>query len=85
LIAEQKFVEFFDEKVCDNFGKRHEPSHGEVALERSGTVNNADPGTENESVTAVEGGGWLDDDRSRRIRDEIFGKIPYLAHQLSVF
>jgi hypothetical protein len=27
----------------------------------------------------VEGGSWLDDDVSHRIRHEIFDEIPYLA------
>jgi hypothetical protein len=33
----------------------------------------------------VEGDDWLDGDRSRRVRHEIFGEIPYPARQLSVF
>jgi hypothetical protein len=51
----------------DYFGKRHEASlrvrrHGEAALEGSGTVSSADPGTEEEGVAAVAGDGWLDED-----------------------
>jgi hypothetical protein len=59
--------------------------HGEAALEGSSTVSSADPGTEDEGVTAVEGDGWLDVDRSRRVRHVISGESPYLARQLSVF
>jgi hypothetical protein len=33
----------------------------------------------------VESDGWLDDDRSRRVRHEIFSEVPYLARELSVF
>jgi hypothetical protein len=33
----------------------------------------------------VEGDGWLHEARSRRVRHMIFGEIPYLARQLSVF
>jgi hypothetical protein len=79
-------------KFCcrDDFRKRHEPSlrvrgHGEVVLERASVVSDANPGTEEEGVVAVERGGWLDDDGSCRVRHEIFGEIPYLACQLSVF
>jgi hypothetical protein len=50
-----------------------------VALEGPNAVSNADQGTEDEGVAAVESGGWLDDDGSRRVRHEIFGEIPYLA------
>jgi hypothetical protein len=54
-------------------------------LEGSIAVSSADPGTEAEGVAAVEGDSWLDVDRNRRVRHEIFGEIPYLARQLSVF
>jgi hypothetical protein len=54
-------------------------------LQGSGAVSSADPGAEDEGVTAVEGDGWLDEDGSRRVRHMIFGEIPYLARQLSVF
>jgi hypothetical protein len=50
-----------------------------VALEGSSAVSDANPGAEDEGVAAVESGGWLDDDGSRRVRHEIFGEIPYLA------
>jgi hypothetical protein len=33
----------------------------------------------------VEGDGWLEVDRSRRVRHMISGESPYLARQLSVF
>jgi hypothetical protein len=56
-----------------------------VALEGPSAVSDANPGTEDEGVAAVESGSWLDDDGSRRVRHDIFGKIPYLAHLLSVF
>jgi hypothetical protein len=54
-------------------------------LEGSSAVSSADPGAEDEGVAALEGDGWLDEDGSRRVRHVIFGKIPYLARQLSVF
>jgi hypothetical protein len=54
-------------------------------LKRSSTFSSADPGTKDEGVAAVEGDGWLDVYRSRRVRHEIFGESPYLARQLSVF
>jgi hypothetical protein len=54
-------------------------------LEGSSAVSSANPGAEDEGVTAVEGGGWLDVDRSRQVRHVISGEIPYLARQLSVF
>jgi hypothetical protein len=54
-------------------------------LEGSGTFSSAHPGPEDEGIAAVESNDWLDEDRSRRVRHEIFGEIPYLARQLSVF
>jgi hypothetical protein len=54
-------------------------------LKRSSAISSADPGPEDEGVAAVEGDGCLDEDWSRRVRHEIFGAIPYLARQLSVF
>jgi hypothetical protein len=54
-------------------------------VERSSAVSSADPGAEDEGVAAVEGDGWLDEDGSRRVLHMIFGEIPYLARQLSVF
>jgi methionine synthase II (cobalamin-independent) len=90
LIEKRKFAELAGEFTRDNFRKRHEAGlrvglHGEAALERSSAVSSADPGAEDEGVAAVEGDGWLDADRSRRVRRVISGKIPYLARQLSVF
>jgi hypothetical protein len=90
MVEEQNFAELAGEFACDNFRKRHETGlrvgrHGEAALERSRAVSSADPSTENEGVTAVEGDGWLEVDRSRRVRHVISGESPYLARQLSVF
>jgi hypothetical protein len=90
LIEERNFAELAGEFARDYFGKRHEASlrvgrHGEAALERSSTVSSADLGTEDEGVAVVEGDGWLDVDRSRRVRHVISGEIPYLVRQLSVF
>jgi hypothetical protein len=90
LVVERNFAEFSGEIARDYFGKRQEPSlrvgwHGETVLERSGAVSSADPGAEDEGVAALEGDGWLDEDGSRRVRHVIFGEIPYLARQLSVF
>jgi hypothetical protein len=90
LIEERNFAEFAGEFARDYFKKCHEASllfgqHGEAALEGSIAVSSVDPGTEAEGVAAVEGDSWLDVDRNRRVRHEIFGEIPYLARQLSVF
>jgi hypothetical protein len=90
LVVERNFAEFSGEFARDYFGKRHEPSawvgsHGEAALEGSGTVSDAHPRPEDEGVTAVESNDWLDEDSSRRVRHEIFGENPCLARQLSVF
>jgi hypothetical protein len=90
LVVERNFAEFSGEIARDYFGKHHEPSlrvgrHGEAALEGSGAVSSVDPGAEDEGVATVEGDGWLDEDGSRRVRHMIFGEIPYLARQLSVF
>jgi hypothetical protein len=90
LVVERNFTEFSGEIACDYFGKCHEPSlwvgrHGEAALEGFGAVSSTDPGAEDEGVVVVEGDGWLDEDGSRRVRHMIFGEIPYLARQLSVF
>jgi hypothetical protein len=86
----RNFAELAGEFARDNFRKRHKASlrvgrHGEAALEGSRTISSADPSTENEGVAAVEGDGWLDVDRSRRVCHVISGEIPYLARQLSVF
>jgi hypothetical protein len=90
LVEERNFTEFAGEFASDYFGKCHEPSLwvgrlGEAALEGSDAVGSADPGTEDEGVATVEGGGWLDVDGSCRVRHVISGESPYLAHQLSVF
>jgi hypothetical protein len=90
MFGERNFAELTGEFACDNFWKRHEASlwvgwHGEAALERSRAVSSADPGAEHEGVAAVEGDGWLDEDRSRRVRHVISGESPYLVRQLSVF
>jgi hypothetical protein len=90
LVEKRNFTEFAGEFACDYFGKCHEASlrvgwHGEVALEVSGAVSSADPGTEDEGVAVVEGDGWLDVDGSRRVRHAISGESFYLARQLSVF
>jgi hypothetical protein len=90
FVVERNFAELSDEIARDYFGKRHAPSlrvgrHGEAALEGSSAVSSADPGAEDEGVAAVESDCWLDEDGSRRVRHMIFGEIPYLARQLSVF
>jgi hypothetical protein len=90
LVEKRNFADLAGEFARDYFGKRHEAGlrvgrHSEAALEGSSTVSSADPGTEDEGVTAVEGDGWLDVDKSRRVRHAISGEIPYLARQLSVF
>jgi hypothetical protein len=90
LVLERNFAKFSGEIARDYFGKRHKASlrvgrHGEAVLEGSGTVSSADPGAEDEGVTAVEGDSWLKEDCSRRVRHMIFGEIPYLARELSVF
>jgi hypothetical protein len=90
LVVERNFAELSGEIARDYFGKRHEPilrvgRHGEAALEGSGAVSCVDSGTKDEGVAAVEGDCWLDEDGSRRVRHMIFGEIPYLARQLSVF
>jgi hypothetical protein len=84
LVVEQNVAKFFSEHARDDFIECHEHSlcvrgHGKVTLEGPSAVSNANPGTEDESVAAVESGSWLDDDGSRRVRHEIFGEIPYLA------
>jgi hypothetical protein len=89
LVEKRNFAELAGEFACDDFRKRHEAClrvgrHGEAALEGSRAVSSADPSAENEGV-AIEGDGWLDVDRSRRVCHVISGEIPYLARQLSVF
>jgi hypothetical protein len=90
LVEKQNFAELVGEFARDNLRKHHEAGlrvgrHGEAVLEGSRAVSSADPSAEDEGVAAVEGDGWLDVDRSRRVRHVISGEIPYLAHQLSVF
>jgi hypothetical protein len=90
LVEKRNFADLAGEFARDYFGKCHEAGlrvgrHGEVALEGSSTVSSADPGAEDEGVAAVEGNGWLDADRSQRVRHVILGESPYLARQLSVF
>jgi hypothetical protein len=90
MVEERNFAELAGEFAYDNFRKRHEAGlrvgrHGEAVLERSRAISHADPTAENEGVAAVEGGGWLEVDRSRRVRHVISGESPYLARQLSVF
>jgi hypothetical protein len=90
MVEEQNFAELAGEFACDNFRERHEAGlrvgrHGEAALERSRGVSSADPGAEHEGVATVEGDGWLEVERSRRVRHVISGENPYLARHLSVF
>jgi hypothetical protein len=90
LVEKRNFGELAGEFTRDYFGRRHEAGlwvgqHGEAALERPSAVSSAGPGAEDEGVAAVEGDGWLDVDRSRRVRHVISGESPYLARQLSVF
>jgi hypothetical protein len=90
MVEERNFAELVGEFACDNFWKRHEAGlwvgrHGEAVLEGSRAVSSAGPGAEDEGVAAVEGDGWLEVDRSRRVRHVILGETPYLARQLSVF
>jgi hypothetical protein len=84
MVEERNFAELASEFACDDFRKRHEAGlrvglHGEAAVERSRAVSSADPSAENEGVAAVEGDGWLEVDRSRRVRHVISSEIPYLA------
>jgi hypothetical protein len=90
MVEERNFAELAGEFACDNFWKCHEAGlqvgwHGEAALEGSCAVSSADPSAENDGVSAVEGDGWLEVDRSRRVCHVISGEGPYLARQLSVF
>jgi hypothetical protein len=90
VVEERNFAELAGEFACENFRKRHKAClrvglHGQAALEGARAVSSADPGAEHEGVTTVEGDGWLEVDRSRRVRHVISGEIPYLARQLSVF
>jgi hypothetical protein len=90
MVEERNFAELAGELACDNFWKRHEAGlwvgwHGEAALEGPRAISSANPSAENEGVTTVEGDGWLEVDRSRRVRHVISGESPYLARQLTVF
>jgi hypothetical protein len=90
LVEKRNFAELAGEFACDNFRKRHDAGlqvgrHGEAVLERSRAVSCVDPSAKNEGVAAVEGDGWLEVDRSRRVRHVISGESTYLARQLSVF
>jgi hypothetical protein len=90
LVVGRNFIELSGEIARDYFGKRHKPSlrvgrHGEASLEGSGSVSSADLGAEDKGFAAVESDGWLDQEGSHRVRHMIFGEIPYLARQLSVF
>jgi hypothetical protein len=90
LVEKRNFADLAGEFARDYFGKRHEAGlrvgqRSEAALEGYSTISSADPGAEDEGVAAVEGDGWLDVDKSRRVRHAISGEIPYLARQLSVF
>jgi hypothetical protein len=90
LVEKRNFAAIAGEFARDYFGKRHEAGlrvgrHGEAVLEGPSDVSSADPGTEDQGVTAVEGDGRLDVDRSRQVRHMISGESPYLARQLSVF
>jgi hypothetical protein len=90
MVEERNFAELAGELARDNCWKRHEAGlrvgqHGEAALEGPRAVSSADPSAKNEGVAAVEGDGWLEVDRSCRVRHVISGEFPYLARQLSVF
>jgi hypothetical protein len=90
MIEERNFAELAGKLACDNFWKHHEAGlrvgrHGEAALEGPRAVSGADPSTEDEGVATVEGDGWLEVDKSRRVRHLISGESPYLARQLLVF
>jgi hypothetical protein len=90
VVEERNLAELASEFACHDFREHHEAGlrvgrHCEVALERSRAVSSADPGAEHEGVAAVEGDGWLEVDRIRRVRHVISGESPYLARQLSVF
>jgi hypothetical protein len=84
MVEKRNFAELVGEFASDNFRKRHEAGlrvglHGEAAVEGSRVVSSADSSAENEGVAAVEGDGWLEVDRSHRVRHVISGESPYLA------
>jgi hypothetical protein len=90
VVEERNFTEFAGEFACDDVGKRHEAClrvglHGQAVLEGARAISSADPSAEHKGVAAVEGDGWLEADRSHRVRHVISGESPYLARQLSVF
>jgi hypothetical protein len=90
MVEKQNFAELASEFASDNFRKRHEAGlrvglHGEATVEGSRAVSSADPSAENKGVAVVEGDGWLEVNRSRRVRHVISGESPYLVRQLSVF
>jgi hypothetical protein len=90
MVEERNFAKLAGELACDKFWKRHEAGlwvgrHGEAALEGPRAISSANPSAENEGVATVEGDGWLEVDRSRRVRHVISSESPYLARQLSVF
>jgi hypothetical protein len=90
MVKERNFAELAGEFACDNFRERHEAGlrvgrHGQAALEGYRAVSSADPSAKNEGVAEVEGDGWLEVDRSRRVRHVISGESHYLARQLLVF
>jgi hypothetical protein len=90
MVEERNFAELAGELAYDDFWKRHEAGlrvgrHGEAVLEGPRAVSSADPSAENEGVAAVEGDGWLEVDRCRRVRHVLSGEIQYLVRQLSVF
>jgi hypothetical protein len=76
MVEKRNFAELAGEFARDYFGKFHQAGlrvgrHGEAALEGPSAVSSADSGAEDEGVAAVEGDGWLDADRSRRVRHVI--------------
>jgi hypothetical protein len=90
LVEKRNFAELAGEFAHDYFGKCHEAGlrvgcYDEAALEGPSAVSSADPGAEDEGVASVESDGWLDVDRSHRVRHVISGESPYLTRQLLVF
>jgi hypothetical protein len=84
MVEKRDFAELAGEFASDNFWKRHEAGlrvglHGEAAVEGSRAISSADPSAENEGVAAVDGDGWIEVDKSRRVRHVISGESPYLA------
>jgi hypothetical protein len=84
MVEKRDFAELAGEFASDNFWKRHEAGlrvglHGEAEVEGSRAISSADPSAENEGVAAVDGDGWIEVDKSRRVRHVISGESPYLA------